>query len=263
MGNPFQFAARHYEPAGGIYQARARWYDPQLRRFMSEDPIGLSGGLNPYTYADNDPINKTDPMGLCSYVGSRSNPIAGKPCNPCPSDWTRGADGRCRSGRGESDVPCPPGICANEKERVIPPHHSSCNQAAVPCDLYKPNEDQWNQIRDILLNEVDVAKSDFCAALQLSGLAMIHNQVALYNNDARWVVDNPKRHDYVYGEAPELIRGRSARGMYIKIPITVLKVMHEAIHGVYQQGTRWPRTYGDGGPVEINDMAKGCMRGRR
>jgi RHS repeat-associated protein len=52
---------------GGItnlYYARARWYDPESRRFMSEDPIGLAGGLNLYGMADNDPVNKSDPTGL-------------------------------------------------------------------------------------------------------------------------------------------------------------------------------------------------------
>lgn len=42
---------------------RARFYDPQLGRFISEDPIGLEGGVNPYVYAENDPINLSDPSG--------------------------------------------------------------------------------------------------------------------------------------------------------------------------------------------------------
>jgi RHS repeat-associated protein len=43
---------------------RARWYDPYVGRFISEDPIGLAGGLNQYTFAGNDPINGRDPFGL-------------------------------------------------------------------------------------------------------------------------------------------------------------------------------------------------------
>jgi RHS repeat-associated protein len=57
---------------GGItqlYYVRARWYDPESRRFMSEDPIGLAGGLNLYGMADNDPVNKSDPTGLDAEPG--------------------------------------------------------------------------------------------------------------------------------------------------------------------------------------------------
>jgi hypothetical protein len=43
---------------------RARWYDPQVGRFISEDPIGLAGGINWYSYVRNNPINRRDPHGL-------------------------------------------------------------------------------------------------------------------------------------------------------------------------------------------------------
>ncbi|CAA9324894.1 MAG: hypothetical protein AVDCRST_MAG68-2028 [uncultured Gemmatimonadetes bacterium] len=65
---PLRFMAREYEEHSGLYQVRARWYDAQQGRFVSEDPIGLAGGINPYVYAGNDPINNTDPTGLCYTV---------------------------------------------------------------------------------------------------------------------------------------------------------------------------------------------------
>jgi hypothetical protein len=43
---------------------RARYYDPVVRRFISEDPIGLAGGINWYAFAAGDPINRSDPSGL-------------------------------------------------------------------------------------------------------------------------------------------------------------------------------------------------------
>ncbi len=46
VGNALQFQARHYDPASQLYAWRARWYDPSLARFISEDPIGLEGGIN-------------------------------------------------------------------------------------------------------------------------------------------------------------------------------------------------------------------------
>lgn len=52
------------DPDVQLYYVRARWYEPKTRRFMVEDPIGLAGGINPYVFADNDAINKSDPLGL-------------------------------------------------------------------------------------------------------------------------------------------------------------------------------------------------------
>jgi RHS repeat-associated protein len=47
----------------GFYYMRARYYDPKIRRFVSEDPIGLQGGINEYLFAGGDPINNSDPSG--------------------------------------------------------------------------------------------------------------------------------------------------------------------------------------------------------
>jgi RHS repeat-associated protein len=45
-------------------QLRHRAYDPVSARFLSPDPIGFEGGLNPYTYVGSNPLRYTDPMGL-------------------------------------------------------------------------------------------------------------------------------------------------------------------------------------------------------
>jgi RHS repeat-associated protein len=47
----------------GLYYYRARYYDPLTKRFASEDPIELRGGINLYGYVDADPISKVDPTG--------------------------------------------------------------------------------------------------------------------------------------------------------------------------------------------------------
>jgi RHS repeat-associated protein len=61
---PLRYMAREYDAETGLYYVRARYYDPQQGRFVSEDPIGLAGGINPYAYVENDPVNATDPSGL-------------------------------------------------------------------------------------------------------------------------------------------------------------------------------------------------------
>lgn len=62
----FQFTGRENDTATNLYYYRARYYSPALARFVSEDPIGLSGGPNVYAYVQGDPVNFVDPYGLWS-----------------------------------------------------------------------------------------------------------------------------------------------------------------------------------------------------
>jgi RHS repeat-associated protein len=71
--NSFQFAAREND-ADDFYYYRARYYNPTLARFVSEDPVGFQAGPNLYTYVLDSPVNYVDPFGLdvtiCLYVDS-------------------------------------------------------------------------------------------------------------------------------------------------------------------------------------------------
>jgi RHS repeat-associated protein len=60
----YLWQGREYSHATGLYNFRARWYDPVTGRWLSKDPIGLEGGLNLYVFCDDDPINWRDPWGL-------------------------------------------------------------------------------------------------------------------------------------------------------------------------------------------------------
>lgn len=68
IAQPFKFVGQHgvmTEP-NGLYFMRARYYDPQVGRFVSEDPAGFGGGdINLYVYVANNPILLIDPWGLC------------------------------------------------------------------------------------------------------------------------------------------------------------------------------------------------------
>jgi RHS repeat-associated protein len=45
------------------YNAR-RYLDPASGRYLSADPLGLLGGVNPYAFGDNNPVDRIDPLGL-------------------------------------------------------------------------------------------------------------------------------------------------------------------------------------------------------
>ena len=47
-----------------MYYYNARYYSPQLGRFISRDPIGIAGGINLYSYVANNPLKYTDPTGM-------------------------------------------------------------------------------------------------------------------------------------------------------------------------------------------------------
>jgi RHS repeat-associated protein len=97
VANPFAFAGREYDSESGLYYMRARYYDPPTGRFITADPLNLTGRLlqsqygqssalavreepqqlNSYSYAINNPLVFRDPSGLsCSapwfHIGSYS-----------------------------------------------------------------------------------------------------------------------------------------------------------------------------------------------
>ncbi|HXH25899.1 MAG TPA: RHS repeat-associated core domain-containing protein, partial [Vicinamibacterales bacterium] len=63
-GNELKYTGRE-DDGTGLQYYRARYYHPNLQRFISEDPIGFAGGdTNLYSYVGNAPTSRTDPSGL-------------------------------------------------------------------------------------------------------------------------------------------------------------------------------------------------------
>ena len=74
--NSFAYTGRELDPTGLDF-FRARYYNPQLQRFISEDPLGYAGNsVNFYAYAYNSPANFRDPYGLASCDATCQNQIA-------------------------------------------------------------------------------------------------------------------------------------------------------------------------------------------
>ena len=69
VANPYAFTGREYDAESGLFYYRARYYDANTGRFISEDPIGFrSGDANFYSYVFSNPVNYRDPSGLAAGV---------------------------------------------------------------------------------------------------------------------------------------------------------------------------------------------------
>lgn len=60
----FGFAQREHDSESGLVHMRHRMYDPRSGRFTQTDPIRGNRPFEHYAYAMNDPVGKTDPLGL-------------------------------------------------------------------------------------------------------------------------------------------------------------------------------------------------------
>jgi RHS repeat-associated protein len=63
VGNIILYTGQEYSFATGLYCYRKRYYDPALGRFIGEDPMGVTAGLNLYGYCGDAPVRHTDPRG--------------------------------------------------------------------------------------------------------------------------------------------------------------------------------------------------------
>ena len=69
--NPLRFEGQYFDHETGLCYNRHRYYDPNSGAFISQDPIGLVGGLNIYEYAPN-PWSWSDPYGLACFPSRRA-----------------------------------------------------------------------------------------------------------------------------------------------------------------------------------------------
>ena len=65
---PLLWAGQYQDPTTGLYYMRARWYDPGTGEFLSVDP-DFNQTLDAYGYADENPLDGTDPSGLYNTAG--------------------------------------------------------------------------------------------------------------------------------------------------------------------------------------------------
>jgi RHS repeat-associated protein len=105
--NPFLFGGQYLDPESGLYQMRARYYDPATAQFLTVDPLAAATGVR-YAYAADNPANFADPSGLA--------------CSPWPWNWAdcvSGAAGVLSSPKTITAVQCSIGQVGHVIERGI------------------------------------------------------------------------------------------------------------------------------------------------
>jgi RHS repeat-associated protein len=73
---PYAYTSREVDIETGLYYYRARYYEPNVGRFISQDPKRFGGGINFYSYVDGSPVGRIDPFGL-DWSTNLSNYVAG------------------------------------------------------------------------------------------------------------------------------------------------------------------------------------------
>nr|WP_264080797.1 RHS repeat-associated core domain-containing protein [Paracidovorax avenae] len=63
IGQPIRFQGQQLDVETGLHYNRFRYYDPRASQYVTQDPVGLNGGLNYYAYATGNPIKYVDPTG--------------------------------------------------------------------------------------------------------------------------------------------------------------------------------------------------------
>jgi RHS repeat-associated protein len=133
-------SSRHFtsydrSAATGLDYAVNRYYDPQQGQFLQPDPLGIAGSdladpqsLNLYAYAQNDPVNAVDPLGLKENAEDSCSEPAGD----------AGGGGGCGGGGGGGSPPAPPMHEMSQEVDVIgdlpepEPECIACGKDLVP-----------------------------------------------------------------------------------------------------------------------------------
>jgi RHS repeat-associated protein len=79
--NEIGYTGHKFDTDLGLSYMQARYYDPVIGRFYSNDPLGFRDihSFNRYAYANNNPYKYTDPTGMCSKLGNEEQCQDSKP----------------------------------------------------------------------------------------------------------------------------------------------------------------------------------------
>jgi len=94
----------------GLHYNWHRYYDAEVGRYVTSDPIGLEGGINFYSYAGGSPISRVDPMGLADFLGSCKGRYANCAASQDPNASTFGNWARWKVCEASIDKACSAGF---------------------------------------------------------------------------------------------------------------------------------------------------------
>ena len=69
IDNPLRFQGQYFDAESGLHYNRHRYYNPDIGRYLTPDPVKLAGGINAYQYVPN-PTGWVDPLGLNTCPGA-------------------------------------------------------------------------------------------------------------------------------------------------------------------------------------------------
>ena len=81
IDNPLRFQGQYFDQESGLHYNRHRYYNPDIGRYLTPDPVKLAGGINTYQYVPN-PTGWVDPLGLSDCPGANGCKPHGSLQNP-------------------------------------------------------------------------------------------------------------------------------------------------------------------------------------
>ncbi|WP_369303270.1 RHS repeat-associated core domain-containing protein, partial [Pseudomonas sp. N2-5-1-1] len=112
IDNPLRFQGQYFDPESGLHYNRHRYYNPDIGRYLTPDPVKLAGGINTYQYVPN-PIGWVDPLGLNTCPGA----------NVCKPEHK--AESPTRNAKASDGEPTLPFNTSNQEKTVRVRHYTS------------------------------------------------------------------------------------------------------------------------------------------